>query len=84
MMLACGAELRGLTGRYPLREPLRGQLLRALAGAGRSAEAIQEYHRARESLAAELGVDPSPELQDLYQQLLRADGRARDRTAAAG
>lgn len=67
------AELRGLTGRYPLREPLWGQLLRALAGAGRSAEAIQEYHRVRESLAAELGVDPSADLQGLYQQLLQAD-----------
>ncbi|MBV9856380.1 MAG: tetratricopeptide repeat protein [Streptosporangiaceae bacterium] len=67
------AELRGLTGRYPLREPLWDQLLRALAGAGRPAEAIQEYHRAREILAAELGVDPSLDLQGLYQQLLQAD-----------
>ena len=70
------AEMRGLTGRYPLREPLWVQLLRALAGAGRPAEAIQEYHRAREILAAELGVDPSLELQDLFGQLLRTDRRA--------
>jgi tetratricopeptide (TPR) repeat protein len=67
------AELRELTGQYPLREPLWDQLLRALAGAGRPAEAIQQYHRAREILAAELGVDPSPDLQDLYQMLLQAD-----------
>jgi DNA-binding SARP family transcriptional activator/uncharacterized protein HemY len=67
------AELRGLTGRYPLREPLWELLMRALAQAGRPAEAIAEYHRARQVLAGELGVDPSPELQGLYQQLLLAD-----------
>ncbi len=67
------AELRELTARHPLREPLWGQLLRALAAAGRPAEAITEYHRAREILAARLGIDPSPELQGLYQRLLQAD-----------
>ena len=69
------AELRGLTGRYPLREPLWGQLMRALASAGRPAEAIGEYHRAREALAAQLGVDPSPDLQERYQLLLQAEPR---------
>jgi DNA-binding SARP family transcriptional activator len=67
------AELRSLTSQYPLREPLWGQLIQALAGAGRSAEAIGEFHRAREILAEELGIDPSPDLQDLYQQLLRSN-----------
>jgi DNA-binding SARP family transcriptional activator len=67
------AELRELTGQYPLREPLWVQLLRALAAAGRPAEAITEYHRARETLAARLGIDPSSELQGLYRRLLRAD-----------
>jgi tetratricopeptide (TPR) repeat protein len=66
-------ELRELAGRYPLREPLWGQLLRALAAAGRPAEAIAEYHRAREILAVQLGLDPSPELQGLYGRLLQAD-----------
>jgi DNA-binding SARP family transcriptional activator len=65
------AELRELTGQYPLREPLWVQLLRALAAAGRPAEAITEYHRARETLAARLGIDPSPELQGLYRRLLQ-------------
>jgi len=66
-------ELRGLTGGYRLREPLWALLLRALALAGRPAEAIEEYHAAREVLAAELGVDPSAELQEVYHQLLLAD-----------
>jgi DNA-binding SARP family transcriptional activator len=70
------AELRGLVGQYALRESLWGTLMRALSGAGRPAEAIQEYHRAREILAAELGVDPSPELQGLYQKLLKTEGPA--------
>ena len=69
------AELRELVGRYPLREPLWSQLMRALAAAGRQAEAIGEYHRARETLAAQLGLDPSPGLQDLYGRLLQAGQR---------
>lgn len=67
------AELLPLTSQYPLRESLWAQLIRALNGAGRSAEAIQHYHKARELLAGELGVDPSPDMQDLYLQLLQAD-----------
>jgi DNA-binding SARP family transcriptional activator/tetratricopeptide (TPR) repeat protein len=66
-------ELRDLTGRYPLREPLWYQLITALAGAGRPAEAIQAYHQARTILVEELAVDPSLELQELYQRLLHAD-----------
>jgi DNA-binding SARP family transcriptional activator/Tfp pilus assembly protein PilF len=68
-------ELRDLTGRYPLREPLWYQLITALAGAGRPAEAIQAYHQARTILVEELAVDPSVELQELYQRLLHADRR---------
>src|SRR5581483_6202417 len=67
------AELLPLTSQYPLRESLWAQLIRALDGAGRAAEAIQHYHKARELLAGELGVDPSPDMQDLYLQLLQAD-----------
>lgn len=67
------AELLPLTSQYPLRETLWTLLIRALSGAGRSAEAIQQYHKARELLAGELGVDPSPDMQGLYLQLLQAD-----------
>ncbi|MBV9855105.1 MAG: tetratricopeptide repeat protein [Streptosporangiaceae bacterium] len=66
------AELGPLTGRYPLREPLWELLIRALAAAGRPAEAIGQYHQARIVLAEELGVDPSAGLQELYQRLLQA------------
>jgi tetratricopeptide (TPR) repeat protein len=50
--------------------------MRALFRSGRQAEALEAYARAREVIADELGVDPSVELQRLYQQILTADARA--------
>jgi DNA-binding SARP family transcriptional activator len=65
-------ELRELLGRHPLRESAWHQLVAALAGAGRHAEAIEAYHEARLLLAKQLGVDPSPDLQDIYKRVLTA------------
>ncbi|GIH14727.1 hypothetical protein Raf01_28990 [Rugosimonospora africana] len=70
---AVTAELRELTGRYPLRESLWRQLIVALIAAGRPAEAIQAYHAVRTRLADELGIDPSAALQSLYRGLLHGD-----------
>jgi DNA-binding SARP family transcriptional activator len=63
-------ELRGLAGRYPLREPLWMRLLIALGLAGRRAEALAQYETIRTRLAAELGVDPDPSLQRVHADLL--------------
>src|SRR5262249_16421196 len=77
--LGCGRhgeaapELRRLLADHPLREGLWGLLMRALSGAGRQAEALETYARAREVIADELGVDPGPGLQQLYQDILNAD-----------
>ncbi len=77
--LACGRaaqvipELRGLVTEHPLRERLWALLMRALEDAGRRAEALETYSRAREVIADELGVDPGSELQRLYAELLAAD-----------
>ena len=77
--LGCGRhaeaapELRRLLADHPLREGLWGLLMRALSGAGRQAEALETYGRAREVIADELGVDPGPGLQQLYQDMLNAD-----------
>ncbi|WP_433670543.1 BTAD domain-containing putative transcriptional regulator [Nocardia sp. CA-136227] len=67
------AELTELVDRNPVRERLAGALMRALAAAGRGAEALTVYQRTREALADELGVDPSPELSALHVALLRGE-----------
>ena len=77
--LGCGrhaqvvSQLHRLLADYPLREELWALLMRALYTSGRQAEALEAYAKAREVIAEELGVDPSAELQQLYQRMLQAD-----------
>jgi DNA-binding SARP family transcriptional activator len=73
-------RLRRLLADHPMRERMWALLLQALYGAGRQAEALEAYARAREVIADELGVDPGAELQDIYQQILNED---RGKPAAA-
>jgi predicted ATPase/DNA-binding SARP family transcriptional activator len=74
--LACGrdsdlvGELEALVVAHPLRERLRGQLMLALYRAGRQAEALEAYQEARSTLVDELGIEPSPELQELNRKIL--------------
>ncbi|MEV6344407.1 BTAD domain-containing putative transcriptional regulator [Actinoplanes sp. NPDC051851] len=63
-------ELGGLVERFPLRERLRGQLMTALVRAGRRADALAEFRRARQVLIEELGIEPGPELQELHREAL--------------
>lgn len=62
-----------LTVSVPLREDAWALLMRALYGAGRSVEALQQYESFRAMLARELGLDPSPGLRDLHTAILRHD-----------
>jgi predicted ATPase/DNA-binding SARP family transcriptional activator len=67
------AELGRVVAANPLRERLRGQLVRALHAAGRPAEALEEFERARRLLRNELGIDPGPDLAAAHQTVLRAE-----------
>jgi DNA-binding SARP family transcriptional activator/tetratricopeptide (TPR) repeat protein len=69
-------ELRRVLSEHPLREGLWTLLLQALEYTGRRAEAIAAYGDARRVIADELGVNPGPELRQLYQKLLAADADA--------
>jgi hypothetical protein len=57
----------------PLRERPRGQLMLALYRSGRQAEALQAYQETRRVLVDELGIEPTPALQQLHASILRQE-----------
>ena len=84
-------ELEAMVRGRPLDERAHGQLMLALYRGGHQAEALATYRRVQERLADELGVDPSGELQRLYEGILRQDvefaptaRRSTSRPAGAG
>ena len=64
-------RVRELAAEYPLAEALTGALIRALAGVGRHAEALDSYAGYRARLVEQLGAEPGPELRELHEALLR-------------
>ncbi|MDQ2836811.1 MAG: winged helix-turn-helix domain-containing protein [Actinomycetota bacterium] len=66
------AELEDLVRLFPLREQFTLALMTALGASGRPAEGLAAYQRLRQALVEQLGADPSPELREAHQGLLRA------------
>jgi DNA-binding SARP family transcriptional activator len=66
-------ELEALIWDHPLRERFRAQMMLALYRAGRQAEALDHYRRARQTLVDEFGIEPSESLRELERLILRQD-----------
>jgi DNA-binding SARP family transcriptional activator len=57
----------------PFRESSHRLLMSALTGSGNRAQALVAYEQCRALLGEELGVDPSPETEALFIELLHAE-----------
>ncbi|MFV8132995.1 BTAD domain-containing putative transcriptional regulator [Streptomyces syringium] len=67
------AALGVLAAEHPWRERIQELLMTALYRAGRQADALEVYARARRSLADQLGVEPGPGLARLQRRVLAAE-----------
>lgn len=66
-------ELERLVAEHPERETLWRQLMLALYRAGRQADALGAYRRARTFLHEQLGLEPGDDLKELEQAILRQE-----------
>jgi DNA-binding SARP family transcriptional activator len=64
------AELTVLTSRYRTHENLHAQFMLALHRSGRRGEALDAYHRLRNTLVRDLGLEPSARLRRLQRSIL--------------
>jgi len=69
----CIAELEAMVVENPLRERRWELLMLALYHAGRQAEALRAYQRARSALIEQLGVEPGTTLRALELAILQQD-----------
>jgi predicted ATPase/DNA-binding SARP family transcriptional activator len=67
------AALEAIVAQEPWRERAVELLVSALAQAGRPGHALAAYTRYREQLRDELGLDPSPRMRRLEEQVLRGE-----------
>lgn len=76
-------EVTRLIREHPYQERFHAQLMLALYRSGRQADALRVFGDARRQLAEELGVDPTPELWALEEQILGHDPLLLARAATA-
>lgn len=63
-------ELTALLAEHPTRQGLAAELMRALHGAGRTAEALDVYRDLRATLVDELGLEPNEPVRELHEAIL--------------
>ena len=76
------SQARRLLRHDPLHETTYRQLMRLLALTGNRVASLQTYHTCATLLLREIGVEPGPETQQLYAQLLQQEGEVSARPAA--
>ncbi|MFC7343095.1 AfsR/SARP family transcriptional regulator [Saccharopolyspora griseoalba] len=76
------AELTELARENPLRERFHALLMTALYRAGRQADALAAYQRARSALVEELGLEPGPALREIEARILAGEQFDFERPAA--
>jgi SARP family transcriptional regulator, regulator of embCAB operon len=64
-------ELKSLVRTHPYHEWLHAQLMIALQRSGRRGDALSAYREVRRVLSAELGVEPSADLQRVHEKVLK-------------
>lgn len=78
-------QLVELVSQHPLRSETRRLLILALHHTGRKADALNVYEQGRRLLRDEIGVDPSADLRELHERILRDDlPLPRQRAGSAG
>jgi len=65
------ADLQAIVAEHPERERARGLLMRALYQSGRHTDALATFRSWRGHLSEDLGLDPSPALERIEQDILR-------------
>ena len=76
-------ELDALQQQHPMQERFVSHLMLALYRSGRQADALRTFERFRRHIGEELGIEPSPELRRLEEQVLLHDSRIQARRPAA-
>lgn len=74
-------DIEALLAQDPLRERLWVLLMKALRGAGRQADALQAYRRARARLVEDVRIEPGPEPRSEEQALLQQTPTPRHSTS---